>query len=75
MIVVDNGSDKAPPAKATAIRLEANVQTTNGWQMGIQYAKALGHAYGFCHFAYWIWITSSEYPSDGRDSACASRPA
>ena len=26
VIVVDNGSDKAPPAKSTAIKLEANVQ-------------------------------------------------
>ena len=45
IIVVDNGSDlkESPPSPYTAIRLEANVQTTNGWQMGIEYAKALGH--------------------------------
>eukprot|EP01043_Picozoa_sp_COSAG02_P060264 COSAG02_NODE_7838_length_2824_cov_2.040734_2_plen_271_part_00 len=45
VIVVDNGSDlkESPPSPHTAIRLEANVQTTNGWQMGIEYAKALGH--------------------------------
>ena len=42
VIVVDNGSDKAPPSKHTAIRLEANVQTSNGWLMVVQYAKALG---------------------------------
>lgn len=35
-------------------------QTTNGWMMGIHYAKALGHAYGYCHMAYWVWITTSE---------------
>ena len=45
IIVVDNGSDlkDSPPSPYTAIRLEANVQTTNGWLMGIEYAKALGH--------------------------------
>ena len=45
IIVVDNGSDlkDSPPSPYTAIRLEANVQTANGWMMGIEYAKALGH--------------------------------
>ena len=63
VIVVDNGSDRveSPPSKHTAIRLEANVQTTNGWLMGVEYAKALSHAYGYCYMAYWIWITTSEY--------------
>ena len=63
VIVVDNGSDlkDSPPSKHTAIRLEANVQTTNGWLMGVEYAKALSHAYGYCYMAYWIWITTSEY--------------
>ncbi len=63
VIVVDNGSDlkDSPPSKHTAIRLEANVQTANGWLMGVEYAKALSHAYGYCYMAYWIWITTSEY--------------
>jgi hypothetical protein len=67
VIVVDNGSDLTKPSKHTAIRLEANVQTSNGWLMGIEYAKALGHAYGYCHMAYWIWITSSDYLTDQGD--------
>jgi|EP01043_Picozoa_sp_COSAG02_P013346 hypothetical protein len=29
--------------------------------MGVEYAKALSHAYGYCYMAYWIWITTSEY--------------
>ena len=63
VIVVDNGSDlkDSPPSKHTAVRLEANVQTANGWLMGVEYAKALSHAYGYCYMAYWIWITTSEY--------------
>ena len=63
VIVVDNGSDlkDSPPSIHTAIRLEANVQTANGWLMGVEYAKALSHAYGYCYMAYWVWITTSEY--------------
>jgi len=60
LIIVDNGSDLIPPAKSTTLRLEKNVQTTNGWLMGLHYADALEAISGEKFDAYWFLITSTE---------------
>lgn len=64
LILVDNGSDLQPPAKATTLRLTNNVQTTNGWLMGLHYADALAAVRGTKFFAYWFLITSAEFVGD-----------
>ena len=56
--VVDNGSDITKPSKYTTIRLEKNVQTNNGWLMGLHYADAISVTENFQYFAYAICITS-----------------
>jgi GT2 family glycosyltransferase len=61
VIVIDNGSDLQPPSKYTALRLDENVQTTNGWLMGLHYADALAQKRGTPYFAYWFIITSAEF--------------
>lgn len=61
VIVIDNGSDLQPPSKCTALRLDENVQTTNGWLMGLHYADALARKRGTPYFAYWFLITSAEF--------------
>jgi len=60
-IIVDNGSDSAPPSKHTTLGFEYNIQTTNGWLMGLHYADALEHIFNQKYFAYWILITSGEF--------------
>ena len=67
IIVVDNGSDLQKQSKYTTIRLEKNVQTTNGWLVGLQYAKSLAAARKICYFAYWLWITSCLYDETQND--------
>ena len=59
VIVVDNGSDKVEPSKYTSIRLAKNVQTTNGWLMGLHYADAISINENFEYFAYLFIITST----------------
>lgn len=61
VIVIDNGSDKREPSKYTALRLDENVQTTNGWLMGLHYADALARKHKEQYFAYWFIITSAEF--------------
>lgn len=66
VIVIDNGSDLQPPSKFTALRLDENVQTTNGWLMGLHYADALARKRGTPYLAYWFIITSAEFiPGSG----------
>lgn len=67
IIVVDNGSDLMKPSKYTTLRLEKNVQTTNGWLVGLQYAKSLAANRNICYFAYWIWITTCLYDETQKD--------
>jgi hypothetical protein len=57
-IVVDNGSDLTKPSEYTTLKLEKNVQTTNGWLMGLHYADAISVCEGFKYYAYIICITS-----------------
>jgi len=59
IIIVDNGSDKIQPSKYTTISLAKNVQTTNGWLMGLHYADALSVNENFQYFAYAFVITST----------------
>ena len=65
VIVIDNGSDLTPPSKYTALRLDENVQTTNGWLMGLHYADCLARKHNNPYFAYWFIITSAEFVGEG----------
>lgn len=67
IIVIDNGSDLVAPSKYTALRLDENVQTTNGWLMGLHYADCLARKRGTPYFAYWFIITSAEFPKCSGD--------
>jgi hypothetical protein len=60
LIVVDNGSDLVPPSKYSVVRLSRNVQTTNGFLAGLDYADEMGEDY----FAYWMFITSAAFFRD-----------
>lgn len=64
IILVDNGSDLTKPAKNTTLALKWNVQTTNGWMMGLNYADALAAYRGTPYLAYWFLITSAEFIDD-----------
>lgn len=64
VFVIDNGSDIKEPSKYTAMRLDENVQTTNGWLMGLHYLDALRVAKGKEYGAYWFLITSAEFVED-----------
>jgi len=66
-IIVDNGSDIQAPSKSTTLGLEYNVQTTNGWLMGLHYADALATIFKKKYFAYWILITSGEFLPEEKD--------
>ena len=61
LIVVDNGSDLVAPALGTNLRLEKNVQVSNGFRMGLAYADAIAAWELFEFFAYWFLITSLEF--------------
>lgn len=61
VILVDNGSDIKKPAVHTNLRLRWNVQTTNGWLMGLHYADAVEAAFGEKYGAYWFLITSAAF--------------
>lgn len=66
VILVDNGSDKQPASKYTALHLQRNVQTLHGWLMGLHYADSLEIYEEFKYFAYGFVITSSEIvPNQG----------
>jgi len=60
VILVDNGSNQAPPSKYTALHLTSNVQTTHGWLMGLHYADSLETFENFKYLAYNFVITSTE---------------
>lgn len=55
IIVVDNGSDITPPSQYSAVKLEKNVQTTGGWNAGLQLAREARADF------YWVMITSAEF--------------
>jgi len=57
LYLIDNGSDIMKPAKYTTVRLDKNVQTTNGWLAGLASADHSGIDY--C--AYWFLITSAKF--------------
>ena len=64
LIVVDNGSDQQP-SRFTSITLGQNVQTTNGWLAGLQYANALAIMHNENYLAYWMMITSAAFVGGG----------
>jgi hypothetical protein len=67
LILVDNGSDITAPSKYSTLTIEKNVQTTNGWLRGVDFA-----AEQFPYFAYMFIITSAEPASGDFVAACAS---
>jgi hypothetical protein len=67
LILVDNGSDLINKSAHTTLSLAKNVQTTNGWLMGLHYADALEHNYGYKYFAYVFSITSIEMVDNEKD--------
>jgi cellulose synthase/poly-beta-1,6-N-acetylglucosamine synthase-like glycosyltransferase len=67
IIVVDNGSDDGLHPSRPAVSLLENVQTTNGWLMGMHYADTLEHRYHGSFFAYWVMITSAEFTAESHD--------
>jgi len=64
LIIVDNGSDIAEPSKYTTFAIPENVQTTQGFLQGYEFADSLRKDY----FAYWHIITSTKFNKyDTRD--------
>ena len=59
IIVVDNGSDKVKQSQYTTISLAKNIQTTNGWLMGLHYSDSLSINENFEYFCYIFAITST----------------
>jgi len=59
IIVVDNGSEIVKKSEYTTIALSKNVQTTNGWLMGLHYADAISVNEKFEYFGYLFVITST----------------
>ena len=60
LLIVDNGSDVTLSSEHTTFTIPENVQTTQGFLAGLEYADSLGHDY----FAYWLLITSAEFDKD-----------
>ena len=65
--IVDNGSDLVAPSKYTTIWLRINMQTTNGWNMGICYANTIRNTLKFDYYGFWVWITTSSYNTEEND--------
>ena len=62
VIMVDNGSEDLYYGECLwSVRLGDNVQTTNGWLMGLAYADAMEQINGEKYAAYWFLITSAEF--------------
>ncbi len=68
LIVVDNGSDLNSYSYLSTVRVEKNLQTTNGWLMGLAYADALEQVTGEPFFAYHFLITSARFPIGSGDT-------
>lgn len=60
IILVDNGSDQVPPSQYTTLFLAKNVQTTNAWLCGLNYADSLEVNESFKYLSYVFVITSAE---------------
>ena len=58
IILVDNGSNFINESKYTSLRLQKNVQTNNGWLMGLHYADSLEIINNEKYFAYCFVLTS-----------------
>jgi len=67
LIVVDNGSDPKYPSEWTTVKLQQNVQTTNGWLCGVAYAKGLASMRKEPYLGYWFMITSAEFVKESKD--------
>lgn len=63
LFLVDNGSDQKKPAEWTSVRLDKNVQTTNGWLAGVAASLTTGIDY----LAYAFLITSAEFTESSGD--------
>ena len=58
--VIDNGTDLVKKSKYSSIVLAKNIQTTNGWLMGMDYADKIALTEKFTYYAYCFVITSVE---------------
>jgi glycosyltransferase involved in cell wall biosynthesis len=67
IILVDNGSDLIEESKNTSLKLQKNVQTTNGWLMGLHYADSLEIINNEKYFAYCFVITSVKLVETKKD--------
>jgi len=67
IILVDNGSDLVEKSENTMLALKKNVQTTNGWLMGLHYADSLEIINNEKYFAYCFVITSTEMVEENKD--------
>ena len=67
IILVDNGSDLIEESKNTSLKLQKNVQTTNGWLMGLHYADSLEIINNEKYFAYCFVITSVKLVETEKD--------
>ena len=67
VILVDNGSDLIEESKHTSLKLQKNVQTTNGWLMGLHYADSLEVINNEKYFAYCFVITSAKLVETEKD--------
>lgn len=63
LYVIDNGSDICLPSKYTNVFIKNNVQTCNGWLMGLSEADKSGKDY----YAYGFIITSASFISQSVD--------
>jgi len=59
IFMIDNGSDLVAPSQHTNVGIETNLQTTGGWNAGLDAAGRNGN-----WLAYWFLITSAEFKSD-----------
>lgn len=60
-IMVDNGSDIMPPSKYSAIRTQKNLQTCQGWLLGLKYADLLTEGGRTEPYKYYLFtITSTQ---------------
>jgi len=64
LIVVDNGSDTGNKPAFCSLALKDGVHLTNGFRMGLYYAKSIEYRNRHRFFAYWLIDTSIEFRSD-----------
>lgn len=67
IIVVDNGTLLVNKSQYTLLDLKENIQTTNGWLMGLHYADSIENTTGQKYYAYCFVITSMKMVNNKKD--------